>query len=162
MKEDSLEIVQSAIYKSPIGLMKISANREFLRSVLFCEENSCISLNDDSPIIIETMKLLDSYFKNPRFVFQLPLEPASTAFQANMRNEMMAIGPGQTRTYGEIARRIGRANSSRAVGRAAGANPFMIVVPCHRVVGSNGSLTGYAGGIERKKWLLEHERQGLF
>jgi methylated-DNA-[protein]-cysteine S-methyltransferase len=142
--------------------MKISANREFLRSVLFCEENSCISLNDDSPIIIETMKQLDSYFKNPRFVFQLPLEPASTAFQANMRNEMMAIGPGQTRTYGEIARRIGSANSSRAVGRAAGANPFMIVVPCHRVVGSNGSLTGYAGGIERKKWLLEHERQGLF
>jgi methylated-DNA-[protein]-cysteine S-methyltransferase len=101
---------------------------------------------------------LREYFAGTRRAFDMPLdEEQGTAFQRDVWKALRAIPFGQTVTYGEIARRIGRPSSVRAVGAAVGQNPWGIVVPCHRVVGSSGALTGFAGGLARKRWLLEHE-----
>ncbi len=100
---------------------------------------------------------LSEYFSGRRTSFDLPLAPRGTAFQQRVWAELVAIPFGGRATYGELARRIGRPAASRAVGAANGANPIAIVIPCHRVVGSDGSLTGYGGGLPLKRWLLAHE-----
>ena len=100
---------------------------------------------------------LDEYFDGDRTDFELPLEPAGTPFQKEAWTTLRTIPYGETISYGEQARRLGDKNKSRAVGAANGQNPIPIVVPCHRVVGSNGHLTGFGGGIEVKAWLLDHE-----
>ena len=113
----------------------------------------------------KTERQLEEYFKGERRDFDLPLHLDGTEFQKRAWRNLMEIGYGETRSYGEQARRIGNANASRAVGLANGKNPIPIVVPCHRVIGANGSLTGFGGGIDRKRWLLAHEgryaRNGL-
>jgi methylated-DNA-[protein]-cysteine S-methyltransferase len=102
---------------------------------------------------------LHAYFAGDLFSLEgIPVFTGGTAFQRQVWDSLREITPGKTRSYGEIAQRLGRVNSSRAVGAANGANPIAIVIPCHRVIGSSGSLTGYAGGLERKEWLLHHER----
>ena len=101
---------------------------------------------------------LRSYFADELKVFEMPLNLQGTEFQVRVWNELLNIPFGETISYGELARRIGQPNASRAVGLANGRNPISIVVPCHRVVGSNGKLTGYGGGLPRKRWLLDHER----
>jgi methylated-DNA-[protein]-cysteine S-methyltransferase len=101
---------------------------------------------------------LDEYFAGRRRRFDLPLAPAGTPFQRQVWEALAAIPYGETRTYGEVARSLGRPDASRAVGAANGANPLPIVIPCHRVVGSDGSLTGFGGGLETKSALLELER----
>jgi len=103
--------------------------------------------------------LLDAYAADGAVVFDIPLDLRGSAFQRRVWAELRAIPPGETVTYGELARRVGRPGAARAVGSAVARNPVSIVVPCHRVVGSDGSLTGYAGGVERKRWLLAHERE---
>ncbi|MGA2397333.1 MAG: methylated-DNA--[protein]-cysteine S-methyltransferase [Steroidobacteraceae bacterium] len=108
--------------------------------------------------LCRTARQLDEYFSGERRDFDLPLRLDGTEFQKRAWHNLMEIPYGDTRSYGEQARRIGNANASRAVGLANGRNPIPIVVPCHRVIGANGSLTGFGGGIERKRWLLEHER----
>ena len=100
---------------------------------------------------------LAAYFAGELERFDLPLAPAGTAFQQSVWTALLDIPYGATETYGELARRIGQPTASRAVGLANGHNPISIVIPCHRVIGSNGALTGYGGGIERKRWLLAHE-----
>jgi methylated-DNA-[protein]-cysteine S-methyltransferase len=100
---------------------------------------------------------LDEYFAGKRTTFDLPLEPRGTDFQLSVWELLRKIPYGVTTSYGELARRLGEPKASRAVGAANGANPIPIIVPCHRVVGSKGELTGFGGGIERKRWLLEHE-----
>jgi methylated-DNA-[protein]-cysteine S-methyltransferase len=100
---------------------------------------------------------LTEYFDGGRLSFDLPLAPVGTAFQHSVWALIAAIPFGETRTYGELATELGRPSASRAVGTATGRNPISIVVPCHRVVGSTGRLTGYAGGVERKAFLLDHE-----
>ncbi len=100
---------------------------------------------------------LSEYFEGRRTAFDLRLAPAGTAFQCRVWEELVKIPFGQRTTYGELARRIGRPAAFRAVGAANGANPIAIVIPCHRVVGSRGSLTGYGGGLPLKEWLLAHE-----
>lgn len=102
---------------------------------------------------------LDEYFAGARRDFDLPLHPSGTAFQLTAWQALRSIPYGQTRSYGEQAESIGAPTASRAVGAANGRNPISIVVPCHRVVGANGSLTGYGGGVEAKRWLLDHERE---
>jgi len=102
---------------------------------------------------------LDAYFGGDLREFDLPLEPRGTPFQRLVWEEIARIPFGSTISYGELARRTGRPGAARAVGAAAGANPIPIVVPCHRVVGGGGALTGYAGGLDRKAWLLDHERR---
>jgi len=108
----------------------------------------------------EVARQLDEYFTGRRRVFDLALRLNGTEFQRRAWRSLMEIPYGETRCYGEQAKRIGNPNASRAVGLANGRNPIPIVVPCHRVIGANGSLTGFGGGIERKRWLLEHEGGG--
>jgi len=103
---------------------------------------------------------LEAYFEGALPALDaIPLAPAGTAFQQEVWAALRRIPAGSTRSYGEIARALGRPRACRAVGLAAGANPIALVVPCHRAIGADGSLTGYAGGLERKRWLLEHERR---
>jgi methylated-DNA-[protein]-cysteine S-methyltransferase len=105
----------------------------------------------------EVARQLEEYFTGRRRVFDLPIRMGGTEFQRRAWRMLMDIPYGQTRSYGEQAKRIGNPNASRAVGLANGRNPIPIVVPCHRVIGADGSLTGFGGGIERKRWLLVHE-----
>jgi methylated-DNA-[protein]-cysteine S-methyltransferase len=102
---------------------------------------------------------LAAYFAGELLEFDLPLSARGTEFQGRVWQALRAIGYGQTESYGALARRIGQPSASRAVGLANGRNPISIIVPCHRVIGANGSLTGYGGGMARKQWLLEHERR---
>ena len=105
---------------------------------------------------------LHEYFAGKRQTFDLDLNLRGTPFQLAVWNELLRIPFGDTITYAELARRIGKPAAIRAVGAANGANPIPVIVPCHRVIGSNGTLTGYGGGIERKQWLLAHEGRRLF
>jgi methylated-DNA-[protein]-cysteine S-methyltransferase len=105
---------------------------------------------------------LAEYFDGTRTEFTIPVQPAGTPFQQLVWAALLAIPFGGTATYGQIAARLGRPRASRAVGAANGRNPISIVVPCHRVVGHDGGLTGYGWGVDAKAWLLEHERAGLF
>jgi methylated-DNA-[protein]-cysteine S-methyltransferase len=109
----------------------------------------------------ELERQLAEYFAGERTHFELPLAPRGTAFERRVWHELEQIPCGHTRSYGEIARALGMPHAARAVGRANGRNPISILIPCHRVVGCDGSLVGYAGGTERKRWLLDHERRPL-
>jgi methylated-DNA-[protein]-cysteine S-methyltransferase len=113
-----------------------------------------------APVLTVAARQLAEYFAGARHVFDLALAPVGTPFQRLVWRALAAIPFGETRAYGEIARAIGRSAASRAVGAANGKNPFAIVVPCHRVIGASGELTGYAGGMAAKRWLLAHERHG--
>lgn len=120
-----------------------------------------------SPMIERTRQWLTGYFSGAAAdVNGLPLTLLGAPFERRVWNALLTIPPGTTASYGDIAKRVGAAGAARAVGMANGANPIAIIVPCHRVIGSNGSLTGYGGGLERKTWLLDHERRwrhdGLF
>lgn len=112
---------------------------------------------DAIPVLQETQKQLEAFFNGKLEAFDLPLRPTGTLFQRTVWDELTRIPYGKTISYGELAKRIGNPVASRAVGLANGKNPIAIVIPCHRVIGSDGKLTGYGGGMDRKKWLLEHE-----
>lgn len=111
----------------------------------------------DDTIAADAVAQLGEYFAGERTTFDVALAPRGTAFQQEVWAALAAIPAGETRTYGEVASALGRPGASRAVGAATGRNPISIIVPCHRLVGSSGALTGYAGGVERKRWLLDHE-----
>ena len=114
----------------------------------------------DTLTIAQTRAWLDGYFAGlSADISGLPLDMRGAAFEKRVWGALRAIAPGETTSYGAIAKALGSAGASRAVGAANGANPIAIVVPCHRVIGSSGSLTGYGGGLERKTWLLDHERR---
>ena len=119
--------------------------------------------DDAHPVLAQASAQLTAYFAGEREQFDLPLDAVGTDFMRRVWAHLAAIPYGETTTYGAIAARLGlTGNGSRAVGLANGRNPVPVVVPCHRVVGSDGRLTGYAGGIERKQWLLAHEQTALF
>jgi methylated-DNA-[protein]-cysteine S-methyltransferase len=119
--------------------------------------------DDTDPLLVEAARQLRAYFARELKEFDLPLRPGGTPFQERVWEQLRLIGYGETATYGEIAARLGlNRGASRAVGAANGRNPIGIVIPCHRVVGVAGSLSGYAGGVERKQLLLQLERDGLF
>jgi methylated-DNA-[protein]-cysteine S-methyltransferase len=118
---------------------------------------------DDDPLLRRAVDQLTAYFARELREFDLPLAPHGTAFQRTVWEQLRLVGWGETASYGEIAHRLGHTNAaSRAVGLANGRNPIPIVIPCHRVIGANGSLTGYAGGLDRKQLLLELEQDALF
>lgn len=118
---------------------------------------------DAHPLLVEAVRQLRAYFDRDLKEFDLPLQPDGSDFQQRVWDQLRRIGYGETASYGEIARRLGLSlAASRAVGTANGRNPIPIIVPCHRVVGADGSLTGYAGGVERKQTLLELEQDALF
>jgi methylated-DNA-[protein]-cysteine S-methyltransferase len=119
--------------------------------------------DDAFPVLAETVRQLRAYFERDLKEFDLPLAPVGTDFQKAVWGKLLEIGYGDTASYGQIAHRLGRTNAaSRAVGLANGSNPIPIVIPCHRVIGADGTLTGYAGGVERKQALLELEQDALF
>ena len=119
--------------------------------------------DDAHPVLVETARQLAAYFAGDLKDFDLPLAPVGSDFQQRVWKELQLIAYGETASYGQIAMRLGKTNAaSRAVGLANGRNPIPIVIPCHRVIGANGTLTGYAGGIERKQQLLEIEQDALF
>lgn len=140
---------------SPRSSMRVAAERSAGRPVG--------DRADDDPLLVEARRQLEAYFAGDLKEFDLPLRPDGTAFQQRVWKELQNIGYGETASYGEIAARLGlSAGASRAVGAANGRNPIGIVIPCHRVVGSSGSLSGYAGGVERKRLLLDLETGALF
>jgi methylated-DNA-[protein]-cysteine S-methyltransferase len=119
--------------------------------------------SDTEPVLVEAVRQLTAYFARELTDFDLPLAPVGSDFQRRVWLQLEKIGYGETASYGEIAGRLGMTNAaSRAVGLANGRNPIPIVVPCHRVVGANGTLTGYAGGLDRKRLLLDLEQDALF
>ena len=116
---------------------------------------------DTDGVLAAVVAQLREYFAGERVDFDLPLVPAGTPFQRKVWMALRDIPYGRTTSYGEIATELGQPTASRAVGLANGRNPLAVIVPCHRVIGANGSLTGFGGGLERKRWLLEHERAVL-
>jgi methylated-DNA-[protein]-cysteine S-methyltransferase len=146
----------STYYKSPIGLIKISSTHDSIVSLSFVEKKDTM-LDNIPEILNETVKQLDEYFKGLRKEFNLKLKLEGTNFQNKVWYELTKIPYGEVVSYGYIAKSLGNKNSSRAVGNANNKNKIAIIVPCHRVIGSNGKLIGYAGGIDKKEWLLKHE-----
>ncbi len=146
---------------SPIDELLLVSDGEWL-SGLYMETEQAPSWQSagwrrDPASFKAVQEQLRAYFASELQVFDLPLCAQGTAFQQRVWNELERIPYGVTRSYGDIASRIGNPKASRAVGLANGRNPISIIVPCHRVIGADGSLTGYGGGIERKRWLLRHE-----
>ena len=115
----------------------------------------------DAEAAAEGVRQLEGYFDGTRVAFDLRLAPRGTAFQLAVWEALTTIPVGETRSYGDVASMVGAPSASRAVGMANGRNPIAIIVPCHRVVGANGTLTGYGGGLHRKRWLLEHESPSM-
>lgn len=160
-----MESNQTAYYKTPIGTAKIVGNEFGISSVTVIDDE--IEIPTVIPNCLkDCVTQLDQYFGGTRKEFDLKLNPKGTDFQKKVWSELLNIPFGKTRTYLEQTKKIGDIKAIRAVANANGKNPIWIIIPCHRVIGSDGSLTGYAGGIWRKKWLLAHEnpvkQQSLF
>lgn len=160
-----MQETHTTYYKTPIGTAKIIGNKNGIQAVSVLEEN--IKTSSEIPECLQDcVKQLEDYFKGKRNYFDLKLNPQGTAFQKKVWEELLNIPFNTTRTYLEQSKALGDVKAIRAVASANGKNPIWIIIPCHRVIGSNGSLTGYAGGIWRKKWLLAHEnpvkQQSLF
>ncbi|MCH8330106.1 MAG: methylated-DNA--[protein]-cysteine S-methyltransferase, partial [Bacteroidetes bacterium] len=145
----------SCYYESPFGLIEISITEAGLRSVSFVKEKTKVV--SSLPLLQETYKQLDEFFEGKRTKFDLRLDLSGSAFQQKVWKELQNIPYGRTVSYAKLAQRLGDPKLSRAVGAANGRNRIAIIVPCHRVVGSDGTLTGYAGGLPVKKRLLEFE-----
>jgi methylated-DNA-[protein]-cysteine S-methyltransferase len=143
-------------YISPIGLIKITGNENGIHSVDFTDEQASKD-SQSHPVLDECVLQLDEYFKGKRKEFTVKLNPEGTEFQKKVWNKLLEIPFGRTISYMELAKSLGDVKAIRAVGTANGKNKIAIIIPCHRVIGSNGKLTGYAGGLWRKEWLLKHE-----
>lgn len=156
------------VVESPIGPLRIVEQAGAITAIEFSpfRDNDGRPRGpqaDDAPVLRTAATQLAEYFAGDRTVFDLPLSPIGTTWQRSVWDQLEKIAYGETASYGEIAARLGKTNAaSRAVGYANGANPIPIVIPCHRVIGADGTLTGYAGGIDRKQTLLELEQDALF
>lgn len=169
--------------ESPVGELRIIAGRSAITAIEFTgpvpagsSKHSSASRaaalaagrpigdrDDAHPLLVEAVRQLRAYFAGELKEFDLPLDPEGSTFQRRVWDQLRDIGYGETASYGEVARRLGMTPAaSRAVGLANGRNPIPIVIPCHRVVGAKGTLTGYAGGVERKQTLLDLEQGALF
>jgi methylated-DNA-[protein]-cysteine S-methyltransferase len=159
--------VSATTMPSPIGELTIGVSDLGVRFVMWQDEPGLAAVQSvdggdtdrRAQLLGEAVSQLKEYFAGERMEFDLPLDPQGTAFQHEAWTVLRRIPYGSTMSYGEQARALGDPNKARAVGAANGRNPIGIVVPCHRVVGANGSLTGFAGGIDAKAWLLDHERR---
>lgn len=145
-----------AIIASPIGNLKLIGSDSGLSEVIFLGESGNIS--EEIPELLKHPKYqLQEYFTGKRTIFELKLELKGTEFQKRVWKKLLEIPFGKTISYKELAENLGNLNVVRAAASANGKNPIPVIIPCHRVIGSDGSLTGFSGGLERKKWLLEHE-----
>lgn len=152
-----------AITDSPIGELLVLGDADSVHGLLMNGDGDFdqrkLELTQDQQLFADTIAQLAEYFAGDRNHFDLPLEPEGTEFQRSVWTALTEIPYGETRSYGEIAAEVGRPKAARAVGMANNRNPIAVIVPCHRVIGAGGALVGYAGGIERKTWLLAHERE---
>lgn len=159
--EQNIKIV-SRIIQSPIGFLEASANASGICKLCFIDEEAASQEHDshqESGIHLDLLELeLGEYFAGKRRAFTVQLTPVGTDFQQLVWQKLLQIPYGETRTYKQQTNLLGNPEAIRAVASANSRNPIAIIIPCHRVIGSNGSLTGYAGGLPRKKWLLDHER----
>lgn len=152
--------------ESPVGALKLVASDKGLAAILWENDSprrvplTGLVENDRHPVLLKTERQLEEYFAGSRQAFDLPLDMRGTTFQKDVWEALLAIPYGETRSYGQLAKQLGRPSASRAVGAANGRNPISIVVPCHRVIGSSGKLTGFAGGLDVKARLLDMERKG--
>lgn len=152
--------MQTRRINTPVGILILEATDEALTAIRFDDtgEPSDAAMADRShPILAKAIKQLEEYFDGNRQTFSIPLAPEGTGFQKQVWNALLELPYGQTTTYLKLSEKIGNVKAIRAVGRANGQNPIPIVIPCHRVIGSDDSLIGYGGGIERKRRLLQHE-----
>jgi methylated-DNA-[protein]-cysteine S-methyltransferase len=149
-----------AMISTPLGFIEIIVVGGFVKGIYFREDEAKESIPESLSDVAGQLK---RYFSGELKTFDLPVKPEGTDFQMTVWNLLKDIPYGTTTTYGEIAKQLGLRNGARAVGLANGSNPVSIAIPCHRVIGQNGKLTGYAGGLWRKEWLLkmEHSNQGV-
>jgi methylated-DNA-[protein]-cysteine S-methyltransferase len=161
------EIVMNLAHKimeSPVGKLKLVASDTALVAILWENDNprrvrlSELVENDQHPVLVNTERQLGEYFAGKRKDFSVDLDVRGTRFQKDVWEALLAIPFGETRSYGELAKQLGNPRATRAVGAANGRNPISIIVPCHRVIGSSGKLTGFAGGLDTKSHLLSLER----
>jgi methylated-DNA-[protein]-cysteine S-methyltransferase len=154
------------IMVSPIGKLKLVASDKALVAILWEKDGprrvrlSEMVADDRHPVLVETERQLDEYFSGKRKTFSIALDMRGTHFQKNVWESLLAIPFGETRSYAQLAKHLGNPRATRAVGAANGRNPISIIVPCHRVVGSSGKLTGFAGGLEAKAKLISLEKCG--
>jgi methylated-DNA-[protein]-cysteine S-methyltransferase len=164
-----MEETKTTYYKSPIGIAKITGDKNGIQTISILDDDSVSTeeLNASVPECLQDCVVqLEEYFNGKRASFNLTVNPKGTQFQIKVWKSLLKIHYGKTKSYLEQSKGLGDVKAIRAVATANGKNPLWIVIPCHRVIGSDGSLTGYAGGIWRKKWLLAHEnpvkQQSLF
>jgi methylated-DNA-[protein]-cysteine S-methyltransferase len=151
-KTDDLKTVY---IESPVGLLEIRCTEQGVRSVNFVEERAFET--DENEFTQLVTNQLTEYFGGKRKVFDMPFDLEGTPFQQRVWQALLTVPFGKTRSYMDIAKAVGDSKAIRAVGTANGSNKIAIIIPCHRIIGSDGSLTGYAGGLHRKKWLLDFE-----
>jgi methylated-DNA-[protein]-cysteine S-methyltransferase len=146
---------------SPIGELLLAGDAQALRVISFPNDRNRLAPADDwrqsDAALHDAVAQLRAYFAGELHEFKLPVDPVGTEFQRQVWDALQTIPYGTTVSYGELARRLRKPTATRAVGAANGANPIPIIIPCHRVIGANGSLTGFGGGLDAKRWLLEHE-----
>ena len=147
--------MQTSYFKTPLGIAKIIGDENGFSVISIADEGS---ISENIPEVLqEAVSQLNDYFEGKRTDFNFKLNPSGTDFQQKVWQALLEIPFGKTTSYLDLSKKLGDVKAIRAVASANGKNPLWIVVPCHRVIGSDGSLTGYAGGLWRKKWLLEHE-----
>jgi methylated-DNA-[protein]-cysteine S-methyltransferase len=160
---ESKSQVYYSIFMSPVGELLLTSERGMLSRLNMALQRGKVAPSPepawrrDDKALNQARQQLGAYFEGDLQTFDLPLHMAGTPFQKQVWQGLLAIPYGTTISYAELARRIGRPGASRAVGAANGRNPIGIIVPCHRVIGANGTLTGYGGGLDRKEWLISHE-----
>lgn len=150
-----MKSIQRAFLKTPIGFMEIIGSEKGLHQVNFLDFT--VKIHRTPACLKEAVDQLEEYFYGKLTNFTLSLDPEGTDFQLKVWHELRKIQFGSTMTYLDIAKKLGNIQTLRAVGGANASNPIPVIIPCHRVIGHNGKLVGYAGGLKRKKWLLEHE-----
>ena len=160
--------ITSTFYQSPLGLLRIGGTDTYISEISFVDhleeaDYRRTSLDGPAtPMVIQCIEQLIQYFQGQRRIFDFPVYQEGTAFQQRVWNELMSIPFGKTLSYLDLSRRLGDTKAIRAAASANGRNNIAIVVPCHRVIGSKRDLVGYAGGLWRKKWLLDHETKIMY
>lgn len=156
-----MEQIDYQYIETPLGRLLAGGSGAELICLTSADQPAIDWVCRETPVLAQTQKQLEEYFSGNRTVFSIPLAPQGTVFQKQVWKELQKIPYGETRTYGQIAAAVGNPKASRAVGMANHNNPIMILIPCHRVIGSNGKLTGYAGGLDKKEFLLQLEKRSF-
>ena len=157
VSETDIDIITYTYYDSPVGVLKIGGTEHYITEISFAAIEPAFNTTEPSPILHRCTEQLIEYFSGTRQVFDIPYHQAGTEFQEKVWAKLSEINYGATFSYTDLAKKLGNPKVIRAAASANGKNKLMILVPCHRVIGADRSLVGYAGGMPIKKWLLQHE-----